>query len=427
MSRVLALCFLLLATVLGFLHLDSRPTWAPFVTEPVVALEEQVEQAPVIMPSTTPLTKQVQNKVISQPAVANPRATWLPDTGAPSVHAASLIALNDGALRAFWFAGTREGAPDVVINSAVFDPQSGLWSAPTVVIDRVGAEKGLQRYIAKLGNPVPSRMADGRLQLFFVTVSIGGWAGSSISTLISDDEGLTWSRPKRLISSPLLNLSTLVKSPALQFSDGRLGLPAYHEWIGRFGELLRVEGNQVIDKRRMSSGRGAIQPVILVNDPQAAAALFRQTRSSGLPKNIPVSLTQDAGQSWQLSQDLMIANPNSALAGLTLKNGIRLLALNNIEVGRHRLVLLMKQPQSDQWQVIQVIEDDEALPNDQRKEFSYPYLVSADGNDAHLVYTWDRKKIRHMHFSSAWLVRAYKQLPVSSAPVPEPQTKEVQP
>lgn len=423
MSRVIALCFLLLAAVLGFLHLDSRPIWAPFVTEPLAALEEQAEQAPAVTPST----KQVQNKVISQPTVANPRATWLPDTGAASVHAASLIALNDGALRAFWFAGSREGAPDVVINSAVFDPHSGVWTAPTVVIDRVGAEKGLQRYIAKLGNPVPSRMADGRLQLFFVTVSIGGWAGSSISTLISDDEGLTWSRPQRLISSPLLNLSTLVKSPALQFSDGRLGLPAYHEWIGRFGEFLRVEGNQVIDKRRMTSGRGAIQPVILVNDPQAAAALFRQTRSSGLPKNIPVSLTQDAGQSWQPSEDLMIANPNSALAGLTLKNGIRLLVLNNIEVGRHRLVLLMKQPQSEQWQVIQVLEDDEALPNDQRKEFSYPYLVSADGNDAHLVYTWDRKKIRHMHFSSAWLTRAYKQLPVSNTIVPESPVKEVQP
>ena len=127
----------------------------------------------------------------------------------------------------------------------------------------------------------------------------------------------------------------------------------------------------------MTSGRGAIQPVILVNDPQAAAALFRQTRSSGLPKNIPVSLTQDAGQSWRPSEDLNIANPNSALAGLTLKNGIRLLALNNIEIGRHRLVLLMKQPQLEQWQIIQVLEDDEALPNDQRKEFSYIIFVFA--------------------------------------------------
>jgi predicted neuraminidase len=423
MSRVIALCFLLLAAVLGFLHLDSRPEWASFVNEPVVALEEQVEQSP----ATTLTPKQVQNKVASQPTISSPRTTWLPDTGAASVHAASLIALNDGTLRAFWFAGSREGAPDVVINSAVFDPHAGLWSAPTVIIDRVGAEKGLARYIAKLGNPVPSRMSDGRLQLFFVTVSIGGWAGSSISTMISADEGLTWTRPERLITSPLLNLSTLVKSPALQFSDGRLGLPAYHEWIGRFGEFLRVETTQVIDKRRMSSGRGAIQPVILVNNPQTATALFRQTRSSGQAKNIPVSLTQNAGQSWQQSEDLAIANPNSALAGLTLKNGIRLLALNNIEAGRYRLVLLMKRAQTEQWQVIQVLEDDEALPNEQRKEFSYPYLVSADGNDAHLVYTWDRKKIRHMHFSSTWLRHAYQQLSVSSTAVPETQAKEVQP
>jgi predicted neuraminidase len=87
----------------------------------------------------------------------------------------------------------------------------------------------------------------------------------------------------------------------------------------------------------------------------------------------------------------------------------------------------MKQPQSEQWQVIQVLEDDEALPNDQRKEFSYPYLMSADGNDAHLVYTWDRKKIRHVHFSSAWLTHAYKQLPVSNTIVPESPAKEVQP
>lgn len=214
MSRVISLCFLLLAAVIGFLHLDSRPAWAPFAEMAPMAIEEPVEQV------SSSKTKQA-----IKPSIAQPLSTWLPDTGAASVHAASLIALKDGAIRAFWFAGSREGAPDVVINSAVFDTHSSTWSAPTVVIDRLGAQSGLSRYIAKIGNPVPSRMADGRMQLFFVTVSIGGWAGSSISTMISDDEGLTWGRPQRLISSPLLNLSTLVKSPALQFADGRLGLP----------------------------------------------------------------------------------------------------------------------------------------------------------------------------------------------------------
>ena len=289
-------------------------------------------------------------------------------------------------------------------------------------MDRVSAEKGLSRYIAKLGNPVPARMADGRLQLFFVTVSIGGWAGSSISSVISDDEGLTWGNPQRLIGSPLINLSTLVKSPAIAFADGRLGLPAYHEWIGRFGEFLRVDAGQVIDKRRMSSGRGAIQPLVFVNDAQDATAYFRQTRRSGQAKQVPVSQTLNAGQSWQSDADLPIANPNSAVAGLRLNSGARILVLNNIEAGRYRLALMMADAKSSQWQVIEVIEDDEAL-SEQRKEFSYPYLISADGNDAHLVYTWDRKKIRHRYFSGAWLKRAQSQLDTPPANVISQEAK----
>ena len=414
MSRVIALCFLLLAAVIGFLHIDSRPVWAPFATNTVAVAEAELE---------VPVSSKSKNQIVpSKASIPSPISTWLPETAAPSVHAASLIALSDGTIRAFWFAGSREGAADVVINSAVFDPKLSHWSDPTVVMDRVSAEKGLSRYIAKLGNPVPARMADGRLQLFFVTVSIGGWAGSSISSVISDDEGLTWGNPQRLIGSPLINLSTLVKSPAIAFADGRLGLPAYHEWIGRFGEFLRLDAGQVIDKRRMSSGRGAIQPLVFVNDAQDATAYFRQTRRAGLAKQVPVSQTLNAGQSWQSDADLLIANPNSAVAGLRLNSGARILVLNNIEAGRYRLALMMAGAKSSQWQVIEVVEDDEAL-SEQRKEFSYPYLISADGNDAHLVYTWDRKKIRHRYFSGTWLKRAQSQLDTPPANVISQEAK----
>lgn len=409
MSRIIAFCFLLLAAVLGYLHIDSRPVWAPFASERPVTSASQpdgvLEPAELSKP-----VKHLKNTASIKFAPSSLRTDWLPDTGAPSVHAASLIALRDGGVRAFWFAGSREGAPDVVINTSVFDPQSSRWSAPTVVMDRVSAEKGLSRYIAKLGNPVPARMADGRMQLFFVTVSIGGWAGSSISSVISDDEGLTWGQPQRLISSPLINLSTLVKSPAIAFADGRLGLPAYHEWIGRFGEFLRIEASQVIDKRRMSSGRGAIQPVVFTDGQQEASAFFRQTRSSSQPKQIPASETKDAGQSWEVAKDLEIPNPNSALAALTLANGTRLMVLNNIEAGRYRLVMVMRESNSTQWQVVQVIEEDESLLNDQHHEFSYPYLISVNGEDAHLVYTWNRKKIKHIYFPVNWLKQAASNL-----------------
>jgi predicted neuraminidase len=181
-----------------------------------------------------------------------------------------------------------------------------------------------------------------------------------------------------------------------------LGLPAYHEWIGRFGEFLRIDASRVIDKRRMSSGRSAIQPVVFTDGPQVASVFFRQTRPSSEPKQIPVSETKDAGQSWVVSKDLEIPNPNSAIAALTLANGTRLMVLNNIEAGRYRLVMVMRKANSEQWQVVQVLEDDESLINDRHREFSYPYLISANGEDAHLAYTWDRKKIRHIYFSAAW-------------------------
>ena len=133
------------------------------------------------------------------------------------------------------------------------------------------------------------------------------------------------------------------------------------------------------------------------------------SRYSGQAKQIPVSKTSNAGQSWDVMPDLPIANPNSAIAGVTLSNGSRLMVLNNIDYGRHRLVLMMGDIKGEHWQVLEVLEDDEATDPVHRKEFSYPYLISVDGNDAHLVYTWDRKKIRHRYFSGAWLKRAFSQ------------------
>jgi predicted neuraminidase len=86
------------------------------------------------------------------------------------------------------------------------------------------------------------------------------------------------------------------------------------------------------------------------------------------------------------------------------------MVLNNIDAGRYRLVMVMRESSSLQWKVIQVLEDDESLSNDQRREFSYPYLVSASGADAHLAYTWDRKKIRHIYFPANWFKHASNSL-----------------
>ena len=83
----------------------------------------------------------------------------------------------------------------------------------------------------------------------------------------------------------------------------------------------------------------------------------------------------------------------------------------------------MSDAKSGQWQTLEVLEDDEALPDAKRKEFSYPYLITVDGDDAHLVYTWDRKKIRHRYFSGAWLKHSFSKVQSMEA---EASRQEVQ-
>ena len=384
MIRIFAGSILTIATYLAISHANLHKEWPKF------------ELSPNVENLSTSTSDNIENY-----------RTWLPDI-APSVHASTVIPLKDGNWRAFWFAGSREGAPDVVIASSVFDTQTKTWSEATAIIDRTRTQESLLRYISKLGNPLPARAPNGRLQLYYVAVSLGGWAGSSISMMESIDEGHTWSKPKRLITSPFINISNLVKSPTFNFTDGTLGLPSYHEFIGKFGELLQIDpqtGN-VINKRRMSSGRESIQPIIYINDPDNALAYFRQTRNHG-PAQIITSTSSNAGWSWKVGGDLNLANPNSAVAGLTLSNRNRLLVLNDLTEGRHRLTLVASKPLTNTstndystWEIIEVIENE--TPDGKTPiEFSYPYLAQSANGDIQLVYTWNRKKIRSVSFNES--------------------------
>ncbi|MGH8848996.1 MAG: exo-alpha-sialidase, partial [Polaromonas sp.] len=71
-----------------------------------------------------------------------------------AVHAASIVELRDGRLRAVWFSGSREGAGDVAIRTAVMDATSLRWSEESTLFERQKIQQGLWRYVKKLGNPV---------------------------------------------------------------------------------------------------------------------------------------------------------------------------------------------------------------------------------------------------------------------------------
>jgi len=361
-----------------------------------------------------------------------------------TAHAASLVELGDGRLRAFWFSGSHEGALDVEILSATFDPDRGAWDDAETVAELESTTRGLWRHVTKLGNPSAIRAADGTLWLFYVTVAIGGWGGSSVTWIRSSDGGETWSPPGRLIGTPFFNLNTMVRGAPFEYADGTLGLPAYQSLVRAFSEILRVDPDgAVIDKQRLSTpGRGS-QPVVLPTGPDGALALMRPSGQAA-PRRVMLARTSDAGRRWTRPLRTPLVNPDAAIGGLALPDGRILVALNDADVERDSLALVVTGDGGRAWRLVHRLEDQVAdrrrPPDDARYarmvealaratddavtdagryvsssrrfmcwegrchfEFSYPSLVRTRRGECHLLYTWNRAYIKHVRFNDAWL------------------------
>jgi predicted neuraminidase len=326
----------------------------------------------------------------------------LPNNSTAAVHSATAAELKDGRLRAFWYGGTREGAADVAIYTSVYSPNENSWSPERALMTRELAQRSLRRYVRKLGNPVAGRDGAGRLCLFFVSVSLGGWAGSAINLMSSEDEGETWGPPRRLVASPFFNISTLVKGAPLQLADGTIALPAYHEFLGKFGELLRVDGEgRVIGKTRLSWGQSSLQPVIVPRSGTEAVGFMRY--AGGPPARVLMFRTSDAGAHWTVPEKIALPNPNAAVAGVLLAGGPLLLALNNAEENREDLSLALSTDFGATWRIARRLEGDPQSPRAPVPEYSYPWILQDRSGDVHLLYTWGRTRIKHVVFNRAWL------------------------
>ena len=318
------------------------------------------------------------------------------------VHSATAIELNNGDIRLFWYGGKREGSKDTSIYSRVLNSASNSWSEISEVMTRQTVATDTRRYIRKLGNPVALVKGD-ELWLFFVTVSVGGWAGSSLNLSVSADNGQSWGPVKRLISSPFLNISTLVRNQPLLTDNGDVILPAYHEFLGKFSELLQLDSDgNVTYKYRISHGREAIQPALLPVDSSHAIA-FMSNSSATHPGKLWFSHSRDQLADWAPIEPLTLPNPDSAATLVQLNAPDELLMVfNNHPEERDDITLGYRASATADWQLIHQFETgegDEKIHN----PFSYPFLLKTANGDFHLFYTWKREHIKHVHFNQAAL------------------------
>jgi predicted neuraminidase/4-amino-4-deoxy-L-arabinose transferase-like glycosyltransferase len=368
-------------------EVDEVTVGTNLAPSPAASVPASPPTAPTHVPASAP----------THVPTAAPQMTLLPAAG-DSAHSVSLAALADGSLAAAWFAGSREGAADVAIQFSRFDGQQ--WSAPQVIAERALVRRDTGRLIRKLGNPVLWQDARGQLHCWFVSVSYGGWAGSSINHMVSTDQGNHWGRIERRVTSPFLNLSTLVRNPPLPLADGGLALPVYHEFLAKRAEWLRLDAaGRLADRVRLPGGQRLLQPAAVALDEHSALTLLRDASGA---QRIHAARSEDGGQHWGLPTATDLPNPGAAVALIRLADGRLLLAYNPVTGNRNQLGLATSHDAGRTWSPPLLIEQD----GNPDAEFSYPALAQTANGEIHLAYTWQRQRIKHLRFSPAWLTQA---------------------
>ncbi|MGE0703701.1 MAG: exo-alpha-sialidase, partial [Vicinamibacterales bacterium] len=261
--------------------------------------------------------------------------------------------------------------------------------------------------IKKVGNAVVFAGPDGRLWLVYVTVSVGGWSGSSLNVTLSSDRGRTWTPSRRLTVSPFFNLAELVKNTPVPLEGGGWAVPMHHEFVARFAEVLWLheqDGEIRAAKTRITGGRSHFQPALVPLDQSRAVAILRDWSEARV---VSVSRTGDGGQTWSAPEPADLPNPDAGVDAIRLEDGRLLLAFNDSLTGRGDLSLALSSDEGHTWQRVATLEEEPEPAGD----FSYPSLLLSRTGDVHLVYTWKRTAIKHAVFNTAWLDERRSQQP----------------
>jgi predicted neuraminidase len=318
----------------------------------------------------------------------------------PSAHASNLLAMPAGhpsVLTAFWFAGTRESAPDVQIAESHFDRATQAWSAARFVANREVMGAALGYGLRRLGNPVSWLDPQGRIHLFVVATGLGGWAAGRIVHLVQTEEGkdpaqLTFAPLPALPLSWFWNISFLVRGAPLPLADGGMVLPVYFELGRKYPVALRFDAQGEFKGMTRISARGhLLQPTLLTLDASHWLALMRDQRIDG---KVAVARTDNAGRNWRDLPDLALTNPDASIVALALKPNTFLLA-HNSSPGSRRVLDLSQSANGLDWALLHNLDHGSAGDD---AEFSYPAMTWAD-NSLWVSYTEHRRAIAWQRFA----------------------------
>ncbi|GAA3670504.1 sialidase family protein [Microbacterium marinilacus] len=362
------------------------------------------------------------------------RAEALIPTDRAENHASFLHRLPDGSLAAVWFAGEREGTPDVRIQLSRLDEATGRWSAAEAVSPRSGQSHQ---------NPVLATLPDGAVWLLYTAQDFGAQDTALLMRRVSQDGGRTWGEPEALIE----DRGVFIRQDLVVLGDGTLLLPIFrcHPLPGRqwFGDadtsavLRSTDGGRSWTEVPVPGSVGAVHMDIVPFEDGGLVAFFRSRWADAVYR----SESADSGLSWSEPRAIAVPNNNSSIQmrrAPALGADSVLAVLNPIaaapgsELGeaerehdegkvtapgaaapldRHAvwgveripLSLLRSDDRGRTWQRVLDLETADAVPaavleraGDRAMEMSYPVLLTDPDGDVHVTYSYCRLAIKHV-------------------------------
>jgi len=315
----------------------------------------------------------VQNFITEQPVTA-------------ASHASTIVELEPDKLMAAWFGGQYEGAKDVGIYLSVYNEKS--WSAPKKIIEPLIKDGDT----LPCWNPVLFKSKSEILYLFYkVGKNPREWFGAMIT---SKDNGSSWSTPKYLpegILGPIRN-KPIETTPGIilcgsstestENTDWRVHLETYSEAAATWQKTV-LEDPKKFD---------IIQPTFLVHSDSEIQMLSRSKHNK-----LIASWSDDNGKNWKRTDSINVVNSNSGVDAVTLNKKSFLLVNNPLKQGKDwfngRNVLDVEYSKDGiSWEKLFDLE------NQPEGEFSYPAIIQASDKKIHVLYTYNRKYIKHVVF-----------------------------
>jgi predicted neuraminidase len=304
------------------------------------------------------------------------KAQFLPATPHPFNHSASIVETPAG-LMAAWVSGSRERAIDVGIWTSR-QTEDGTWTKPVEAINGFSSQEGRQY---PCWNPVLFRPKPGPLFLFYkVGPSPENWWGVMA---LSDDDGRSWTRQRRLPEGTY----GPIKNKPVVLPDGSYLCPSSTE---NAGWRVHMEKTAELGLRWTRTGPlnnarevAAIQPAILLRRYDGIQILCRTKQGA-----IYQSFSQDNGKTWTPMQRTALPNPNGALDAVMLQDETSLLVYNHSRTDRTPLNVAISKD-GHTWRSALTLEN-------QPGEYSYPSVIQAANGLVHLLYTWNKERIKHV-------------------------------